>query len=228
MSHANASLTPTGRLRLARCIVDDGWPLRRAADRFDVSVTTATRWAGRYRLQRQGRHARPLEPAEGLSAAAGPAHRAENHGVASLPTVGTGADRVPATAEPGHCPQGLDPVRRPHRCLGPTPLPAPRCGPSPRRDGTSTRRRATLSTSTSRSWAGSRTAVGTVCTAARRTTGSRRPPSRAPRSSTTRSTTTPGWRTARSWPTSVRRPRQRSGPGRTRTSPPAGSRSSGS
>lgn len=31
MSHANASLTPTGRLRLARCIVDDGWPLRRAA-----------------------------------------------------------------------------------------------------------------------------------------------------------------------------------------------------
>jgi len=50
MSHANASLIPTGRLRLARCIVDDGWPLRRAADRFDVSVTTATRWAGRYRL----------------------------------------------------------------------------------------------------------------------------------------------------------------------------------
>ncbi len=49
MSHANAPLTPTGRLRLARCIVDDGWPLRRAADRFDVSVTTAQRWAGRYR-----------------------------------------------------------------------------------------------------------------------------------------------------------------------------------
>ncbi len=49
MSHANAPLTPTGRLRLARCIVDDGWPLRRAADRFNVSVTTAQRWAGRYR-----------------------------------------------------------------------------------------------------------------------------------------------------------------------------------
>ncbi|WP_139142725.1 helix-turn-helix domain-containing protein, partial [Humibacillus sp. DSM 29435] len=49
MSHANAPLTPTGRLRLARCIVDDGWPLRRAADRFNVSVTTAARWAGRYR-----------------------------------------------------------------------------------------------------------------------------------------------------------------------------------
>ncbi len=33
MSHANAMLTPTGRLRLARCIVDQGWPLRRAAER---------------------------------------------------------------------------------------------------------------------------------------------------------------------------------------------------
>ena len=49
MSHANASLTPTGRLRLARCIVEGGWPLRRAADRYGVSVTTAARWAGRYR-----------------------------------------------------------------------------------------------------------------------------------------------------------------------------------
>jgi len=49
MSHGNASLTPTGRLRLASCVVDDGWPLRRAAERFGVSVTTAQRWAGRYR-----------------------------------------------------------------------------------------------------------------------------------------------------------------------------------
>ena len=51
MSHGNASLTPTGRLRLASCVVDDGWPLRRAAERFGVSVTTAARWAGRYREQ---------------------------------------------------------------------------------------------------------------------------------------------------------------------------------
>lgn len=26
MSHRNAPLTLTGRLRLARCVVDDGWP----------------------------------------------------------------------------------------------------------------------------------------------------------------------------------------------------------
>jgi transposase InsO family protein len=49
VSHRNAPLSETGRLRLARCIVEDGWPLRRAAERFQVSATTAARWAGRYR-----------------------------------------------------------------------------------------------------------------------------------------------------------------------------------
>ena len=50
MSHANASLTPKGRLRLARCVVEDGWPLRRAAERFQCSAATAKKWADRYRL----------------------------------------------------------------------------------------------------------------------------------------------------------------------------------
>ncbi|WP_280221178.1 IS481 family transposase [Nocardia neocaledoniensis] len=50
MSHRNAPLSELGRLRLARCVVDDGWPLRRAAQRFQVSPTTAARWASRYRL----------------------------------------------------------------------------------------------------------------------------------------------------------------------------------
>ncbi len=49
MVHRNAPLTETGRLRLARCVVEDGWPLRRAAERFQVSGTTAARWAARYR-----------------------------------------------------------------------------------------------------------------------------------------------------------------------------------
>lgn len=49
MVHRNAPLSETGRLRLARCVVEDRWPLRRAAERFQVSVTTAARWAGRYR-----------------------------------------------------------------------------------------------------------------------------------------------------------------------------------
>ncbi|MEU4245776.1 IS481 family transposase [Actinoplanes sp. NPDC026619] len=46
---ANAPLTERGRLRLAQCVVDDHWPLRRAAERFQVSTGTAKRWADRYR-----------------------------------------------------------------------------------------------------------------------------------------------------------------------------------
>ena len=64
MSHPNAFLAPKGRLQLARCVVEDGWPLRRAAERFQVSVPTAARWAGRYReLGAEGmedRSSRPL------------------------------------------------------------------------------------------------------------------------------------------------------------------------
>lgn len=49
--HRNAPLSETGRLRLAQCVVDDGWPLRRAAERFQVAVTTAARWSARYRAE---------------------------------------------------------------------------------------------------------------------------------------------------------------------------------
>lgn len=49
MTHANAPLTPTGRLRLATLIVDDGWSCRRAAERFQVSASTAYKWSRRYR-----------------------------------------------------------------------------------------------------------------------------------------------------------------------------------
>lgn len=49
MSHANATLTPAGRLRLAQLVVDNRWSYARAAERFSVSVTTVRRWADRYR-----------------------------------------------------------------------------------------------------------------------------------------------------------------------------------
>jgi transposase InsO family protein len=49
MVHRNAPLSETGRERLARCVVEDGWPLRRAAERFQVSPTTAKRWVDRWR-----------------------------------------------------------------------------------------------------------------------------------------------------------------------------------
>ena len=49
MSHPNAFLAHAGRRRLAQCIVLEGWSLRRAAERFNVSVPTAARWSRRYR-----------------------------------------------------------------------------------------------------------------------------------------------------------------------------------
>lgn len=49
MSHANAPLTPEGRRRLAILIVDEGWSIRRAAQRLQVSPSTAQKWAARYR-----------------------------------------------------------------------------------------------------------------------------------------------------------------------------------
>lgn len=50
MSHRNSPLSELGRLRLARLIVEQGWTTRSAAERFNVSATTAARWSRRYRL----------------------------------------------------------------------------------------------------------------------------------------------------------------------------------
>ncbi|MBW3648709.1 MAG: helix-turn-helix domain-containing protein [Actinobacteria bacterium] len=46
---ANAALTPKARLKIGQLIVDHGWPIARAAERFQVSWPTAKRWADRYR-----------------------------------------------------------------------------------------------------------------------------------------------------------------------------------
>ncbi len=50
-THANAALTPRARLRLARLVVEQGWSIPRAAERYDVSWRTARKWADRYRLE---------------------------------------------------------------------------------------------------------------------------------------------------------------------------------
>jgi transposase InsO family protein len=50
-THSNAALTPRARLRLARLIVDHGWSIPRAAERYDVSWRTAKKWADRYRAE---------------------------------------------------------------------------------------------------------------------------------------------------------------------------------
>lgn len=61
MTHANAPFTPEGRTRLARLIVIEGWSVRRAAERFQCSPATASRWAARFRagLMMTDRSSRP-------------------------------------------------------------------------------------------------------------------------------------------------------------------------
>ncbi|MCT2324287.1 leucine zipper domain-containing protein, partial [Micrococcus luteus] len=51
MSHANAALTPRARLRLAKLIVDEHWPVATAAKMFMVSPPTARKWATRFRAE---------------------------------------------------------------------------------------------------------------------------------------------------------------------------------
>ncbi|GEL27166.1 hypothetical protein PSU4_61200 [Pseudonocardia sulfidoxydans NBRC 16205] len=51
MRHADAALTPRARIRLARLIVDERWPVSAVTARFQVSWRTAERWADRYRAE---------------------------------------------------------------------------------------------------------------------------------------------------------------------------------
>lgn len=51
MSHANAALTPRARLRLAKLIVEENWPVVVAAKMFMTSPPTARKWATRFRVE---------------------------------------------------------------------------------------------------------------------------------------------------------------------------------
>ena len=59
--HANATLTPRHRLKVAQLLVDDGWPISEVAARFQVSWPTVKRWVDRYRAgeSMQDRSSRP-------------------------------------------------------------------------------------------------------------------------------------------------------------------------
>lgn len=48
VTHANADLTPKARGKLARLVIEQGWTLRRAAERFQCSPATAKKWTDRY------------------------------------------------------------------------------------------------------------------------------------------------------------------------------------
>jgi transposase-like protein len=51
VSHANAALTPSTRLRLAQLVVDRGWTYAAATKMFMVAPRTAKKWADRYRTE---------------------------------------------------------------------------------------------------------------------------------------------------------------------------------
>ncbi|VXB52082.1 hypothetical protein MICRO11B_290062 [Micrococcus luteus] len=63
MTHANAPLTPTGRLRMVQRHLNDGIPQAHVAAEFRVSRPTVATWVARYRAEGQ---AGPLEPAPPL------------------------------------------------------------------------------------------------------------------------------------------------------------------
>ena len=51
MPHANAPLTPTGRLRMVERHLHDGIPIAHVAAEFRVSRPTVTTWVARYRTE---------------------------------------------------------------------------------------------------------------------------------------------------------------------------------
>jgi transposase InsO family protein len=99
VAHRNAPLSELGRLRLARAIVDQGWPEARAADRFQVSRPTAHRWASRYRDQGPAgmadRSSRPHH-----SPRRTPPQWSAGSCTCAGPTVGAGPDCSPGRAGP--------------------------------------------------------------------------------------------------------------------------------
>jgi hypothetical protein len=231
MPHRNAPLAETGRLRLARCVVEEGWPLRRAAERFQVSPTTAARWAARYRDSgAAGMADRPSRPHTSPRQTPVAAERrivklrvAKRLGPARIAfRLGLNPSTVHKVLARYHCPPlaHLDRasgrrVRRYERAtpgelvhvdikkLGTSPMAADGGSPgAPRASATGPPPLATAATATA-------------------TPGWAMPTSTPP------STITPAWPTAKSMPMKPRKPRPRSGTGPTPGSAPPGSPSSG-
>jgi len=46
--HPNAALTPLGRRKMVRLLIDDGWTIEAAADKFQVDAKTVTKWRDRF------------------------------------------------------------------------------------------------------------------------------------------------------------------------------------
>ena len=46
--HSNASLTPRGRRKMVRLVIDHGWTIEAAAGKFQVDAKTVTKWRDRF------------------------------------------------------------------------------------------------------------------------------------------------------------------------------------
>ncbi len=46
--HPNAPLTPEGRRRMVRCVIDRGWTVEATAERFQVDAKTVRKWRDRF------------------------------------------------------------------------------------------------------------------------------------------------------------------------------------
>jgi hypothetical protein len=103
VAYRNAPLSELGRLRLARVIVEQGWPVARAAERFQVSRPTAHRWAQRCRDQDRRQWltgpAAPPQPAPDPGTAGRsdrpPALQATTRAGADRPPLGLATSTVP-------------------------------------------------------------------------------------------------------------------------------------
>lgn len=61
--HPNATLTPTGRLRMVRCVLEGQWSIEATAERFQVDAKTVRKWRDRYLAEgRQGLFDRSSRP----------------------------------------------------------------------------------------------------------------------------------------------------------------------
>ena len=57
MQHANAPLTPNGRLRMVRLVVEDGLTFEAAAAASNVAKSTCWEWVRRWRQASEGQRA---------------------------------------------------------------------------------------------------------------------------------------------------------------------------
>jgi transposase InsO family protein len=75
--HPNAVLTPAGRARMVRCVLDLHWTIEATAERFQVDAKTVRKWRDRFRAQGPaGLQDRPSKP-RSCPWATSPAKRAQ-------------------------------------------------------------------------------------------------------------------------------------------------------